>query len=158
MNLNLTKEEFVELLQVVYLGTYVRNAVREQEGEYDHARDEALGNRLYRIALELGVPGIEQDEKYKYVGPSNALEKEWHDIIEAYEEDEFWHELEVLLGKRDFYRTMTREDSETLEKTGWLPERIHDLYEKYADEFEKFGIERLEINKNAPISDVRDLL
>lgn len=157
MNLNLTKEQFVELLQLVHLGGYVRNAVREQEGDYDSKRDEALENMLYHIALDHEIPGIKKDED-GYTGPSSNLEEQWHTIIEDYDKDQFWFELERLLGQRDLDRTMTKAERDEAEQVGWLPERVHELYEKYSDEFEKFGIERLEINSSASISDTRGLV
>lgn len=157
MNLNLTKEQFEELLQLVHLGGYVRNAVKEQEDGYDSKRDEALENLLYKIALEQNIPGIERTGD-GYIGPTNSLEERWHAIIEAYDDDQFWFELECLLGKRDLERTMTKAERDETEQVGWLPERVHELYEKYSDEFEKFGIERLEINPTEPISDIRGFL
>jgi len=32
-----------------------------------------------------------------------------------------------------------------MSKTQWLPERVHDFYEKHEEGFEKYGIDRLEI-------------
>ena len=157
MNLTLTKKQFEELLQLVHLGGYVRNAVREQEGDYEPKRDEAFEDMLYKIAMEQNVPGIERT-KDGYIGPTNNLEERWHAIIEAYDEDQFWTELERLLGQRDFERTITAEERREIEKSGWLPKRVHELYEKYSNEFETFGIERLEINPATPIPDVRDIL
>ncbi len=158
MNLNLTKEQFKELLQLVHLGGYVRNAVREQEGEYAQKRDEALEDMLYHIGLDHEISGIKKD-KDGYVGPSLDLEEQWHTIIEQYDADQFWAELERLLGQRDLERTLSNEEKQEIEaQGGWLPKRVHEIYEKYSDEFETFGIERLEINPAAPIPDIRDLL
>ena len=75
MSLNLTKEQLVELLQLVHLGGYVRNAVREQEGDYDPKRDEALESLLYGIALEQNIPGIERTGD-GYIGPTDDLEEQ----------------------------------------------------------------------------------
>lgn len=135
----------------------MRNAVREQEGVYEPKHDEAFENMLYRVGLGHGITGMEKSED-GYIGPSPDTEEQRHTIIEAYDEDQFWFELERLLGQRDLERTMTKEERREIDKQGWLPKRVHELYEKYSDEFEAFGIERLEINPSAPIPDVRTLL
>lgn len=158
MNLNLTEAQFAELLELVHIGAYVRNAVREQEDDYNPTRDEALEDFLYKVALEHKIPGIELDKEIGYIGPTNQKEEQLHAIIEQYDEDQFWFELGRLLGQRDLRRTLTANEEGESEQSGWLPERVHELYEKYDEEFERYGIERLEVNTAAPIPDVRDLL
>ena len=72
--------------------------------------------------------------------------KKINEIIEDYNDYIFWNELEVRTGKRDFERTITEEEKKYIKKNNdWLPERINELYDKYRDEFEKYGINRLEI-------------
>ena len=158
MNLNLTEAQFAELLELVHIGGYVRNAVREQEDDYNPTRDEALEDFLYKVALEHKILGIELDKEIGYIGPTNQKEGHLHAIIEQYDEEQFWFELGRLLGQRDLRRTLTASEEDESEQSGWLPERVHELYEKYDEEFEGYGIERLEVNTAAPIPDVRDLL
>ncbi len=41
---------------------------------------------------------------------------------------------------------MSEKERKDIERNnGWLPERIHELYTKYEEEFEKHGIDRIEI-------------
>jgi len=52
----------------------------------------------------------------------------------------------LRLGQRDYEREATKEDAEYTEAHyGMLPEKVHKYYKKYDDEFEEYGIERLEV-------------
>jgi len=52
------------------------------------------------------------------------------------------------MGKRDFENTKTEEEEKEVEESGgMLPHRISEIYEKYGEEFEKHGIERLEVKQ-----------
>lgn len=86
----------------------------------------------------------------KYLGetiPSDDFSEEMQTVIDDYDDDVFWHELETRLGKRDLERDMSDAEREETEKTGWLPRRVQDFYEKWAREFEQYGIERLKVEK-----------
>jgi hypothetical protein len=60
-------------------------------------------------------------------------------------------QLAARLGRRDFFREMTKEDEAEMDKTGWLPERIGSFLATYETEFESYGVERMMIDQNAPI-------
>lgn len=77
---------------------------------------------------------------------SDKASKKYQKIIDDYNDIIFWEELAERMGKRDFERTITVEDEKYLnENNGWLPDRIHTIYNKYHKEFENNGIDRLEI-------------
>lgn len=78
---------------------------------------------------------------------SDEWSEKLHEVIEDYNDENFWHELETRLSKRDFGRTMTEAEREEIKNSGWYPSRIHDVYEKWSKEFEKYGINRLEIKE-----------
>ena len=79
--------------------------------------------------------------------PSNRLCKKEEEIISKYTDDEFWNDLEVRLGQRDFTESLTKEEIENIKKNFWLPDRVHKYYRKYEKEFGKYGIQRLRIMK-----------
>ena len=89
---------------------------------------------------------------------SDIRADELHKLLAEYDDERFWDGLEERLGMRDFERGMTPVDQETIDRTSRMPERVKDLYVRYHEEFETYGVDRLEINHNAPVSDVRDLL
>ena len=80
--------------------------------------------------------------------PSNELCEEcYEEIIEEFNEDQFWFNLGINLGKLDFMKTMTKEEEKEAEKKNWLPERVHSFYDNYEKEFEKHGTDRLFIKE-----------
>jgi hypothetical protein len=55
--------------------------------------------------------------------------------------------LVTELGKRDFKNTITDEDEKYMdENDGWFPDRIHDIYESYEKEFDKYGLKNVVVN------------
>ncbi|MFA5838942.1 MAG: hypothetical protein WC849_03325 [Candidatus Paceibacterota bacterium] len=147
MKIELTKEQYKELLLLVLLGSWVRGGVADIRGEYSKEMDE-LEEHLLCEAKNFGLAdSVEQFEGH--IVPSDRLSKEYEEIIEEYNDDEFWGGLSRRLGQRDFERTVTKEEKQYMkDNNGWFPERIHEIYEKYEKEFEKYGIDRLEIKEN----------
>ena len=142
ISLNLSRAEMRELLLLVLIGNHIRNSTLDSRGMYDPLRHEKIENVLSEISRKSG-PDFLATDYLKY--------------LELFVDDSFWDELEVRLGRRDFDRTMTEFDTKYLEShDGKLPPRAHLLYKKYSDEFEKYGVDRLEINTNAPV--VSDLI
>jgi hypothetical protein len=150
MKINLTKKQYLTLIRAleagnsVYgiLGDNVSDEYKERSNEIDE-----LCNYFLDFAKDFGKKELTE----KFMGElimSEKFSEKFHEAIEDYDEENFWHELEVRLGKRDFFRSMTKEEKKEMKKNdGWFPERIHKVYENWREEFEKHGIERLEVIK-----------
>lgn len=152
----LSREEFRELLLMVGIGDFIRGAVIEAR-ENNPGNEGELFMKLMRTAFKHGLPEARRHDEH--VDASDDFMETQMDFIEEYNDEEFWNELERRLGKRDFEREVNADDLAYMKKSGgWLPERIYEYYQKYSDEFEAFGIDRLEISKDAPVSDIRDAL
>ena len=117
----------------------------DSKGE-DFNKFEKSEEFLLKIAKENNFSDLVEDFHGGLV-PSDKLSELVEEVIEEYEDDVFWHELITRLGKRDFWRSVTPGEKKKLDKEEWLPERVHELYEKYEKEFEEHGIDRLEILK-----------
>lgn len=146
MNIELTKEQYKELLLLVLLGSWVRGGVADMNGEYNKDM-----NELEKYLLSEAENFRLSDLAKQFMGhtvPSDKLSEECEEIIDEYNDDEFWAQLSRRLGQKDFARTITKEEERYMkEKDGWFPERIHEIYDKYDKEFEKHGIDRLEIKE-----------
>jgi hypothetical protein len=124
MEIKLTKEQYENLLKLVYLGNWIVNAIRS------------------------GAEGDEQIEKYNQLFPTRELgqDPEIEKYLEDYNEEIFWQELAERLGTRDFLRKYGKEAIEKMD-----PEerflKHQEFIIKYEEEFEKSGIENLEILK-----------
>lgn len=141
-----TKDELKELLLTLIVGSWVREAVDEYDGkEYKSpSKYDKQTQYFLEFAEKLGYSNL--FEKYKgELIVSNSLGVEEDKIMEIFHEDVFWEELQTRMGKRDFFKNITKVEKEELKKKQWLPERVHEFYDKYEKEFEKHGIDRLKI-------------
>jgi hypothetical protein len=138
-----TKKQFRELLLILLAGTWVRSAVMESRGE-DFKKVEEWNDYFALMAKQLGYDDLVDIFK-GIITPSNDICLENEEEMEEFMDEIFWEELEVRLGKRDFYESVSKKDLSEMDKNPWLPDRIDSFYRKYEKEFTKFGIGRLRI-------------
>lgn len=147
MKINLTKKQYEHLIKAVeagdsvygILGDSVSDAYKKQSDEIENLR-----RYLLSFAAEFGRKDMTEQFHGKTI-MNGELSEKLHEAIEDYDDETFWHELETRLGKRDFEKTMTEAEKNELAEKQWYPERIHEIYESWSKEFEKNGVERLEI-------------
>lgn len=141
----LTELEFEEFLLTVMVGVFVRTSVLENQGK-DWKKVEKQLEVFLRFTEQLGHKNLIQYYNHARL-PKDSLEKREEKIIDDFIEEEFWEALQLRLGQRDFFEETTDEELEELKKQFWLPEKVHEYYERYNDEFEKHGIERIKVVK-----------
>lgn len=147
MQIELTEEQYKEMAELVVLGYWVRGHVAEIRDEQDKGRWKNAQNRILFAAMNNDIGGV-AELFHGYIMPADELSSRVEEMMEEYDDDEFWHELEVRLGQRDFYRDVSTEELKKInEDNGWLPDKVHDYYRKYEEEFDKYDIDRLEIKK-----------
>jgi len=148
MKIEISKEQLKEMILAAMFYDWILGGLADSKGE-DFEKYGKLESFLLKVAKENNFNDL-TEEFHNTLVPTDELSEFQEEIIEEYDSDVFWHELEVAFGKRDFWRTVTPEEKEEMKKNDWLPERIHEIYEKYAKEFEKHGIDRLEIKTELP--------
>lgn len=151
MKINITKKQYIDLITmsrvannvIGILGDFIEdNPYKEQSN-----RAEALELYLLTFAKDFECDNFVEEWEGKMI-MSEAISEKFQEIIEDYNEFNFWESLATEMGKRDFIRTITNDDKEYIkEHDGWLPDRIHDIYEIYHKEFEDHGIDRLEVQR-----------
>ena len=150
MEIKLTKEQYENLLKLVYLGNWMVNAIRSgAEGDEQIEKYNEIEQYIFSFAKKFGLEKyIEFDEKYNQFFPTRELEQnpEVEKYLQDYNEEIFWQELAERLGTRDFVRKYSKEAIEKMD-----PEerflKHQEFIIKYEEEFEKNGIENLEILK-----------
>jgi len=153
MEIKLTKEQYINLLGMSHIANSVLGILGDalpEETNYKKKSDEMenLEDYFLKYARDFGYDNLVEEFHGKTLMKEEIYEK-LQEIMDEYDDYTFWNELEVRMGKRDFERTMTEEDKKYIkENKGWLPERVHDIYDKYRKEFERYGIDRLEIKKS----------
>lgn len=148
INLVVSKEQFRELLLNNLIGIYLREAMLEADDQpFEHLR--LVQKQLLQAAEEHGWKEYTQTFK-NHLLPAEDILSEQHEAIDFFIDDSFWDELPRRLGQRDLDRTMTKEEESEAHKTGLVPKRTYELYQKYEEEFERYGLDRLDINEQAP--------
>ena len=151
MKIELTKNQYLNLLTMSYIANSVLGILGDvlPETDYKKRSDEMedIEEYLLRYTHDFDCDDLVEDYEGRKILKENVYES-FDAIVEDYDDYIFWSELETRMGKRDFEQTITEEERQYMkENDGWFPDRIHGIYEKYRKEFEKYGIDRLEIKQ-----------
>ena len=151
MKIDLTKEQYENLVKIVYLGNWVVNAIRTgAEGDERIEKYEDTEQYIFSFYKDFGLEKyIEYDKEFKEFFPTSELEdnSDTRGYLEDYDNEAFWDELGDRLGDRDFFRKYTEEEIKAMDqKERFLTNQKSII--KYEEEFEKYGIDRLELGVN----------
>lgn len=146
VSISLDKKKYKELLVLLGLGAWVREKVFEADKKPLAAMDETL-DAVFEAAK--GTDAAEHVRmKDGFPNHSAWVEKEVGLVMDRFIDDEFWHELAVRLAQRDFLEDMTEEEEAALNKVGGrFAPRIDELFERYEDELDEHGVERLRVEE-----------
>lgn len=146
MEIKFTKEQYENLMKLVYLGNWMVNAIRTDDRveKYDE-----LKHYIFSFAKDAGLDRyIDYDEKSGKYYPSIELEQdaEIEQYMDDYNDENFWEDLIHNLARRDLIEAYG-EDAIKKMSLGELFEKEEPFIEKYADEVETHGIKNLVIKK-----------
>ena len=135
MRLDLTETEYRRLLDLVYIGNWIVNSVREHDRitEYDD-----LESRIFSYCRKAGMPSLaETFDGVTY--PSEAYEEGGiHEAIMDYEDTVFFDILAEELACRDLEITEVTEEKY---------EELNDRIDDYLDEFEQYGLDHVIVDE-----------
>lgn len=146
MQVELTKKQYMLLLDLVYLGDWMLASYVAGEkpgyGEY-----EELQRHLYSLAKNFGCGDLaEYDKEDQGYYPALRLEDKNANAILQYNDYIFWEELISRLAERDFVKMHGEGKVKKMPKED-LFKGIGALEMEYAGEFQKNGIENLSVLK-----------
>lgn len=145
-NVAFTVGQYENLIKLVYLGNWLVNAIRSGTKEEPRVEKfDDLENYILSLAKEFGLEDlVDYDRKYGYEASRELSEGEVMDYINNYDNDCFWEELNNRLVERDFVKMYGHEE---VAKMDWQEKfkKQEPFEEKYAKEFEDFGLERMQI-------------
>jgi hypothetical protein len=146
MSQSLTKQQLFILMKLVYLGNWIANAFRDKQiKEYEEGED-----LIFKMAKFYGfdrfVDHEEKDGNHYY--PTSYFEHETDvmELIEKYDGECFWDELIHRMAERDFYKIYTKDRIEKMSREKYF-EKLGKLEDKYSEEFYKYGLKNLEVEK-----------
>ena len=149
--IELTRQQFENLLKLVYLGNWMVNANRDGSSENPHIEKyEAIEDYIFSFAEQFScgeyVDG-EEATKGKFY-PTRLFEEETdvQKLIEEYDEETFWDELIDHLGERALFRRYSKDEIKNMSQDERF-EKLCEFIDKWADEINEHGIGRLKIVK-----------
>lgn len=135
MQIELSKEQYRELVKLIYLGNWMMNSFRNAEERITSV--EEVEQYIYSLAKQFESEHlIQYNADYNFYDATIDMEAEMQQFIDAYDEDTFWAELADRLSMRDIARKVGPVSQLT-------EDQIDDkfaLEEKYYREFEKNGL------------------
>jgi hypothetical protein len=130
MNLNLSNEQLLTLLEAVHAAAHVCPSSDIEQLESD----------LLQTAVAQGVPGIVFDEDRLMLG--NIFTKPLHDRLNEYEELVFWRSLSEEMADKDLCNGLGEEAVAALTEEEYF-EKSEPLIAEYDAEFKQHGTDRL---------------
>lgn len=149
MEIEFTKEQFENLLKIVYLGNWMANAIHN--GDKDdpiHKELEDIENYIFSFAKDFGFEKYVDDEDAKKgrFFPTNEFDEIVQEYVEDYDEECFWDEIFHRLSNRDFDRKYTDKEISKMEMKERF-EKEEPFREKWGNELNNHGVERLEVKE-----------
>jgi hypothetical protein len=151
MTLNLTKEEYRSLIRVVFLGNWMANAYREHPAaEFDDIEQLVLSR-----ASEFGADdAADFDKKKKTWIYKRDFEDSMGEVVDEYNVEAMYDELSFWLARRDLLNEIGDEKAEEMTPAE-LSSSQQRYLERYNEEFDDNGIERIGIIEGLPVKGSR---
>src|SRR5512147_2864069 len=153
MNFDISKEEYEKLIDMLYIAELVVTANRTRDTALTRSYETVI-QKFYALASAMGQGDrIVYDFDLEKFLPAKSLEDSAtaRTLLDEFIDESFWHELIARLTDRDLEHRVG--GSEKLAAMG-LEERFDleaPVEERYLDEFEQNGIERLQIVESFPL-------
>ena len=149
MKIDLTKKEYRDLLDVLYVANWVFSAHKVEEDPRIE-RFEQLEQKFLALSKQMKFENlVEYDVALDTYFPTREYEETSaaHTFISEYDNDSFWDELAIRLAERDLLKQMGgSEKMANLPKEEML-KKLFQLEEFYGDEFARNGLENLQLRE-----------
>ena len=148
--IGLTREQFRELVLNYIIGMHVRRRVAIARSE-ENPQIENLERHLLAFAAGFDAGDlVERTDDSLY--PAKKLEDLCHELLDVRDDAEFWERLGEELATRDFLATLPAD--QRLAAEAIKLEAPKELYKRYGQEFDQYGIDRLVVDPSKPSLEV----
>jgi len=146
MELNLSREQYEKLLELVYLGNWLINAYRTDDYLEDYAEIVSLVfSQVEKAGLEDKAVKDELGDRYL---PSFDFEESLHDYISEYDSCCFWEELINRLAEREALKEFGSLPLDKIDLNEFL-EKKNKYLRVYEQEVEESGLKNFELIKKS---------
>jgi hypothetical protein len=133
MNISLTNEQLITLLEAVHIAAHVTPSPDIEE----------LEDELLKAAVAANLEGIVFDSDRLTLG--NIFTKPLHDRLSRFEETVFWQTLSEEMADKDLCEKLGKEAVEALTDEEYF-DKIENAVAEYDEEFKKHGTDRLTLD------------
>ena len=140
MNLDLTREQFITILEAIHLASHVRSAPEIDE----------LEKVLLTSGLAAGLDGIIMQENDELV-LNNLILRALHEDIDAYEDESFQATLADELAARDLRFVKPEAEIEALTDAQY-DEIVDAQARRYEAEFAEHGVDHITLAHPLPLT------
>lgn len=138
MQIELSKEQYRELVKLVHLGSWMTNSFRNAEERINSV--EEIEQYIFSKSKQYESEDlIQYNQQYGDYDVTEELEDTLIQYIDAYDEDTFWAELAERLALRDIARKV----GPVQQLTDQQIDRKYEIEEQYYQEFEKNGLKNI---------------
>lgn len=150
MELPLSKQQYRDLVTLVYLGNWMVNAARSENRQIKKFNE--LEKHIYSLSRKMGMGG-----SISFSKTSEKLVTPWEEkghsdvghLIDEYTEETFWHELIHRLAERDLASACKGKNKKHAHEEH--VKKLAALAKKYSDEFVRHGIKNLVIREQQAV-------
>lgn len=143
MKIAFTTKEYARLLELAYLGQAVVDG-RMETDEKRSERYEELVQKLLSLAEAHGCAELVESDGREWWMSEKLEHSPAGALLDKFEEEVFWDQLASRLAARDL-QTEQGKSAESAKPTPAELEKLESLAERYWAEFEKHGIDHLQL-------------
>ena len=146
MKIDLTKEEYLKLLELIYMGDWILHSY--SEGEREDTKDYQLATQKYlSLAKDFGYEDLVDEYSGGYeVSRQFEDESQSYTYLNQYDNEVFWDELTERLARRDLAIKHGKGIITRVYKDQELYNELEDIKEKYSEVFSKAGLKDLKLD------------
>lgn len=146
-----SKEQFLALLKIVYLGNWVANAQRGDVPTNPRLKVyESIENYIFSYAKSFGLAEYVDDELAEngQYFPTRMFEEsqDIFELIDEYDDNTFWDELVERLADRDFEKHYTESEIQKM-TNGERMNKLYTFIDKWAEEIYQNSLDNLDLTK-----------
>lgn len=151
MKINITKDEYRSLIDIIYIADWVLTSYKSEEGpELKKYKD--IMQKFYALAKDMGMENlIKFDKELNAYCETQEFgdTSECHQFIDEYDNDSFWERLIEQLTTRDLEEKLGGKKTGDNDPDNYF-ERYAAIEKKYMAEFEEHDLANLTLRKRKP--------
>jgi hypothetical protein len=151
MKINITKDEYRSLIDMIYIADWVLTSYKSEEGPETKKYQDVM-QKFYAFAKDFGMENlIRFDKESNTYCETREFDdtSECHQFIDEYDNDSFWERLIEQLTRRDLEEESIGKETRDKDPDKYF-ERFAAIEMIYISEFEENGLDNLAIKKRKP--------